>query len=128
MKSSESKGWNVQRCSILQRGPFSLSSLGIILSVRNAGGASSTPKEERNTSMRRSLASLLVIGLLAALLASCGQSVPVQQTGATPTTSSHAHMSRIAWQGFLHHEQTTAAIFSDNADGSEVRQLTHPYN
>jgi TolB protein len=78
--------------------------------------------------MRRSLASILVIGLLAALLASCGQSVTVQQTGATPTTSSHAHMSRIAWQGFLDHDQTTAAIFSATASGSDVRQLTHPVN
>jgi TolB protein len=76
--------------------------------------------------MRRSLASLLVLGLLAALVASCGQAAPGQQTGGTPTASSHAHLSRIAWQGFLDHEQTTAAIFSSNADGSDVRQLTHP--
>ena len=55
--------------------------------------------------MRRSPASLLVICLLAALLASCGQSVTVQQTGATPTTSSQGHMSRIAWQGFLDTQQ-----------------------
>src|SRR2546428_13777911 len=74
--------------------------------------------------MRRSIPSLLVIGLLA----SCGQSTTGQQTGGTPTASSHAHMSRIAWQGFLDHDQTTAAIFSANADGSDVRQLTHPNN
>ena len=55
--------------------------------------------------MRRSLASMLVIGLLAALLASCGQSVTVQQTGATPTTTSNAHTDRIAWQGFLYTQQ-----------------------
>jgi Tol biopolymer transport system component len=78
--------------------------------------------------MRRSLLSLLVIGLLAALLASCGQSATGQQTGGTPTASSHAHLSRIAWQGFLDHEQTTAAIFAANADGSDVRQLTQPNN
>ena len=70
--------------------------------------------------MRRSLPSLLVIGLLAALLVSCGQSATVQQTAASPTASSHAHLSRIAWQGFLDHDQTTAAIFSANADGSDV--------
>src|SRR5947209_9487766 len=78
--------------------------------------------------MKRSLPSLLVLGLLAALLASCGQSATGQQTGRTPTASSHAHMSRIAWQGFLDHDQTTAAIFAANADGSDVRQLTHPVN
>jgi TolB protein len=78
--------------------------------------------------MRRSIPSILVIGLLAALLASCGQSATGQQTGGTPTASSHAHLSRIAWQGFLDHDQTTAAIFSANADGSDVRQLTHPRN
>src|SRR6266581_9064503 len=78
--------------------------------------------------MRRSMPSLLVIGLLAALLASCGPSATGHQTGGTPTASSHAHMGRIAWQGFLDHEQTTAAIFSANADGSDVRQLTHPVN
>jgi Tol biopolymer transport system component len=37
-------------------------------------------------------------------------------------------VSRIAWQGFLDHDQTTAAIFSASADGSDVRQLTHPQN
>ena len=78
--------------------------------------------------MRRSIPYILVIGLLAALLASCGPSATGQQTGGTPTASSHAHMSRIAWQGFLDHDQTTAAIFSANADGSAVRQLTHPDN
>jgi TolB protein len=78
--------------------------------------------------MRRSLPSLLLIGLLAALLASCGSSTPAQQTVGTPTASSHAHTGRIAWQGFLDHDQTTAAIFSANADGSDVRQLTHPNN
>jgi WD40-like Beta Propeller Repeat len=78
--------------------------------------------------MRRSIASLLVIGLLAALLASCGQgqAATVQQTAASPTASSHAHTDRIAWQGFLDARQTIAAIFSANADGSNVRQLTHP--
>ena len=60
--------------------------------------------------MRRSIPSLLVIGLLA----SCGQSTTGQQTGRTSTPSSHAHMSRIAWQGFLDADQTTAAIFSAN--------------
>ena len=78
--------------------------------------------------MRRSILSLLVIGLMAALLASCGQSATGQQTGGTPTASSHAHLSRIAWQGFLDHDQTTAAIFAANADGRDVRQLTHPVN
>ena len=85
--------------------------------------------------MRRSLPSLLVIGLLAALLVSCGQAatVPqtaasptVQRTAASPTASSHAHTDRIAWQGFLDPDQSTSAIFSANADGSDARQLTHP--
>src|SRR5947209_9519330 len=78
--------------------------------------------------MRKSIPSLLVIGLLAALLASCGSSATLQQTSGTPTASSHTHLSRIAWQGFLNHDQTTAAIFAANADGSYVRQLTHPNN
>ena len=71
---------------------------------------------------------MLIIGLLAVLLASCGQSTTGQQTSGTPTASSHTHLSRIAWQGFLDADQTTAAIFSANADGSDVRQLTHPGN
>ena len=74
--------------------------------------------------MKRSLPSILVIGLIAALLVSCGQSATVQQTVATPTASSHTHMGRIAWKGFLDHDQTTAAIFSANSDGSDVHQLT----
>jgi len=74
--------------------------------------------------MKRSLPSILVIGLIAALLVSCGPSATVQQTVATPTASSHAHMGRIAWKGFLDHDQTTAAIFSANSDGSDVHQLT----
>jgi hypothetical protein len=78
--------------------------------------------------MRRSIPSILVIGLLAVLLASCGPSATGQQTVGTPAATSHAHTGRIAWQGFLDHEQTTAAIFSANADGSDVRQLTHPNN
>ena len=88
--------------------------------------------------MRRSLLSILVIGLLAALLTACGSSAtgnqtggtlataPVQQTVATPTASSHAATNRIAWQGFLDPDQSTAAIFSATASGSDVRQLTHP--
>jgi TolB protein len=76
--------------------------------------------------MRRSLQSILVIGLLAALLVSCGQSATVQQTAASPTASSHAHTDQIAWQGFLDPDQSTAAIFSANADGTNMRQLTYP--
>lgn len=81
--------------------------------------------------MKRSILSLLVIALLATLLASCGQSTPGQQTtvptvGPTQHTSSTGPNGRIAWQGFLDQNQTTAAIFSANADGSNVRQLTHP--
>jgi TolB protein len=76
--------------------------------------------------MRRSIPSILVIGLLAALLVSCGQSATVQHTAASPTASSHAHTDRIAWQGFLDPDQSTAAIFSATASGSDVRQLTHP--
>ncbi|MGZ3623050.1 MAG: hypothetical protein ACXWPG_08095, partial [Ktedonobacteraceae bacterium] len=38
----------------------------------------------------------------------------------------HVHTERIAWQGYLNQDQSTAAIFSANADGSDVRQLTHP--
>ena len=76
--------------------------------------------------MKKNIPALLVLGLLAVLLASCGQSATVQQTVATPTTSSHAQTSRIAWQGFLDDSQTTAAIFTANPDGSDVRQLTHP--
>jgi Tol biopolymer transport system component len=78
--------------------------------------------------MKRSMPALLVLGLLAALLASCGPSAPGQQTGGTPTASSHDPNGRIAWQGFLNDAHTTAAIFSANADGSDVRQLTHPNN
>jgi len=76
--------------------------------------------------MKRSIPSMLIIGLLAVLLASCGQSTTGQQTSGTPTASSHTHLSRIAWQGFLDADQTTAAIFSANTDGSDVRQLTQP--
>jgi Tol biopolymer transport system component len=76
--------------------------------------------------MKRSIPSLLVIGVLVALLTACGQSATVQQAGGTPTATSHAHTSRIAWQGFLDDSQTTAAIFTANPDGSDVRQLTHP--
>jgi Tol biopolymer transport system component len=76
--------------------------------------------------MKRSIPSLLVIGVLVALLTACGQSATRQQTGGTPTATSHAHLSRIAWQGFLDDNQTTAAIFTANPDGSDVRQLTHP--
>ena len=85
--------------------------------------------------MKRSIPSMLIIGLLAALLVSCGQSATVQQTaasptvqqtGGTPTVSSHAHTDQIAWQGFLDPDQSTAAIFSANADGSDARQLTYP--
>ncbi|MGZ3611239.1 MAG: hypothetical protein ACXVBU_14385 [Ktedonobacteraceae bacterium] len=87
--------------------------------------------------MKRSILSMLVIGLLAALLASCGASAtgnqtsgtpttaPGKQTVATPTASSHAHTSRIAWQGFLDPDESTSAIFSATASGSDVRQLTH---
>ena len=39
---------------------------------------------------------------------------------------SHVHTGRVAWQGYLDIDQSTAAIFSANADGSDVRQLTHP--
>jgi TolB protein len=85
--------------------------------------------------MRRSLPSLLVLGLLAALLVSCGQAATVPQTAAPPTVpqtaaspsaSSHAHTDRIAWQGFLDPDQSTSAIFSATASGSDARQLTHP--
>jgi TolB protein len=76
--------------------------------------------------MRRSLPSLLVIGLLAALLVSCGQAATVPQTAASPTASSHAPTNQIAWQGFLDPDQSTAAIFSATASGSNARQLTYP--
>src|SRR5438270_5136434 len=76
--------------------------------------------------MRRSLPSLLVIGLLAALLVSCGQAATEQQTAASPTASSHAPTNQIAWQGFLDPDQSTAAIFSATASGSNARQLTYP--
>jgi TolB protein len=88
--------------------------------------------------MRRSISSLLVIGLLVAFLTACGSSATgnqtggtlatatVQQTVAPPTASSHAATDRIAWQGFLDPDQSTSAIFAANADGSDVRQLTHP--
>jgi Tol biopolymer transport system component len=76
--------------------------------------------------MKRSIPSMLILGLLAALLASCGQSATGQQTAASPTASSRAHTDRIAWQGFLDPDQSTSAIFSATASGSDVRQLTHP--
>jgi Tol biopolymer transport system component/predicted small lipoprotein YifL len=81
--------------------------------------------------MKKSLPALLVIALLATLLASCGQSAPGQQAaaptaGPTQHTTSTSLKGRIAWQGFLDDSQRTAAIFSANADGTDVRQLTHP--
>jgi hypothetical protein len=81
--------------------------------------------------MKRSLPSLLVLGLLAALLASCGQPAPDQHSSVTTATARPTHTAiglkgRIAWQGFLDPNQTSAAIFSANADGSNVRQLTQP--
>jgi TolB protein len=83
------------------------------------------------TPMKKSLPALLVVVLLAMLLASCGQSTPGQQTaaptaGSTQHTTSTGPKGRIAWQGFLDQNQTTAAIFSAKADGTNVRQLTHP--
>jgi len=75
--------------------------------------------------------SILLIGLLAALLASCGQPAPGQQAAA-PTAAPTEHPistspnGQIAWQGFLDHNQSTAAIFAAKADGTDVRQLTHP--
>jgi Tol biopolymer transport system component len=81
--------------------------------------------------MNRRLPFLLVLSLLAALLVSCGQSAPGQHitvTTATARPTQHAAgpKGRIAWQGFLDPNQTTAAIFSANADGSDMRQLTQP--
>jgi TolB protein len=81
--------------------------------------------------MKSSIASLLVVGLLAVLLASCGPSAPGQQatvttTPAGPTQHATGPQGHIAWQGFVDADRTTAAIFSANADGSGVRQLTHP--
>jgi TolB protein len=83
------------------------------------------------TPMKSSIASLLVIVLLALLLVSCGQSSPGQQAavpivGPTKHATSTSLQGRIAWQGFLDQNQTTAAIFSANAEGTNVRQLTHP--
>src|SRR5215831_5151437 len=83
------------------------------------------------TPMKRSMPSLLVIALLATLLASCGQSTSGQQAavptgGPTQHATSTSPKGQIAWQGFLDQNQTTAAIFSANADGTDVRQLTHP--
>lgn len=83
--------------------------------------------------MKRSLPSLLVLGLLAAFLVSCGPSAPGQHTTvmtvtAGPTQHATGPKGRIVWQGFLDQNQTTAAIFSANANGSDVRQLTHPNN
>ena len=55
--------------------------------------------------MKRSILSILVIGLVAALLASCGQSTPGQQTAPTAAPTQHATVTslkgRIAWQGQL---------------------------
>lgn len=81
--------------------------------------------------MKRSIPSLLVLGLLAALLASCGQPAPGQHSSVTTATARTTQPAtgpkgRIAWQGFLDPNQNTAAIFSANADGSNVRQLTQP--
>jgi TolB protein len=81
--------------------------------------------------MKRTMPFLLVLGLLAALLASCGQPPPGQHSSiatatASPTQPASGPKGRIAWQGFLDPNQTTAAIFSANADGSNVRQLTQP--
>lgn len=81
--------------------------------------------------MKRRLPFLLVLGLLGALLASCGQPAPGQHSSVTtatarPTQPAPGPKGRIAWQGFLDPNQITAAIFSANADGSNVRQLTQP--
>jgi Tol biopolymer transport system component len=43
-----------------------------------------------------------------------------------PTQPATGPKGRIAWQGFLDPNQITAAIFSANVDGSDVRQLTQP--
>src|SRR5204863_1741440 len=75
----------------------------LVLACLSSGGG----RKKRKTPMRRSIAYILVIGLLAALLASCGPSATGQQTGGTPAATSHAHTGRIAWQGFLNHDQTT---------------------
>ena len=81
--------------------------------------------------MRRRIPSLLVVGLMVVLLASCGQP-PAGQQAAVPTATPTQHATspglsgQIAWQGFLDQNQTTAAIFSAKADGTDVRQLTHP--
>jgi TolB protein len=81
--------------------------------------------------MKRTMPFLLVLGLLAALQASCGQPAPGQHSSVTtatawPTQPATGLKGRIAWQGFLDPNQTTAAIFSAKADGSDVRQLTQP--
>src|SRR5690348_12664714 len=81
--------------------------------------------------MKRSLPCTLVLALLALFLASCGQPAPGQHSSMTtatarPTQPAPGPKGRIAWQGFLDPNQTTAAIFSANADGSDVRQLTQP--
>ena len=82
--------------------------------------------------MKRRLPFLLVLGLLVTLLASCGQPAPGQHSSsvttakASPTQPATGPKGRIAWQGFLDPNQTSAAIFSANADGSNVRQLTQP--
>jgi len=98
-----------------------------VYSCLSSGG----DRKKRNTPMKSSIPSLLVIALLATLLASCGPSTPGQQAavptvGPTQHTTSIGPNGRIAWQGFLDSDQTRAAIFSANADGSAVRQLTHP--
>jgi Tol biopolymer transport system component len=89
-------------------------------------------RKKGKTLMKKSLPALLLVVVVATLLASCEQSTPRQQQGAvrsalpTQQPASTSPKGRIAWQGFLDSDQTTAAIFSAKADGTDVRQLTHP--
>lgn len=77
--------------------------------------------------MKKSLPALLVVVVLATLLASCGQSTPRQPQGAirsalpTQQPASISPKGRIAWQGFLDSDQTTVAIFTAKAEGTDVR-------
>ncbi len=83
------------------------------------------------TPMKRHLPFLLVLALLAALLVSCGPTAPGQHSSVTtasarPSQPATGPKGRITWQGFLDPNQTTAAIFSATASGSDLHQLTQP--
>ncbi len=93
-------------------------------------------KRQRRSVSRRTaglLIGLLVLVIAGTILGSMSLLTHFGVIGAHSTAITspvrggpHVHAEQIAWQGYLDLDQSTAAIFSANADGSDVRQLTHP--